>query len=65
MDKKCKQYQTKHFRLEFEQAQQLTLAKVKLEGQGQLVKEFLPQVGDLTHVFNSLKMTLKKNLLLV
>ena len=38
-----------------EQAQQLTLAKVKLEGQGQLVKEFLPQVGDLTHVFNSLK----------
>ena len=38
-----------------EQAQQLTLAKVKLEGQGQLVKEFLPQVGDLTQVFNSLK----------
>ena len=38
-----------------EKAQQLTLAKVKLEGQGQLVKEFLPQVGDLTQVFNSLK----------
>ena len=38
-----------------EQAQQLNLAKVKLEGQGELVKEFLPQVGDLTVVFNSLK----------
>lgn len=38
-----------------QQAQQLNLARVKLEGQGELVKEFLPQVGDLTAVYSSLK----------
>ena len=45
-----------------QQAQQLNLAKVKLEGQGELVKEFLPQVGNLNQVFNLLKNNLKRSL---
>ncbi|MEL0238351.1 MAG: tubulin-like doman-containing protein [Gammaproteobacteria bacterium] len=43
-----------------QQAQQLNLAKVKLEGQGELVKEFLPQVGNLNQVFNLLKNNLEE-----
>jgi len=43
-----------------EQAQYLTQAKVKLDKQGELVKEFLPQVGDLTTIFNLLKSEFEK-----
>jgi hypothetical protein len=37
-----------------EQAQLLAQAKVKLDQQGELVKEFIPQVGNLVNIFQSL-----------